>query len=135
MLSWLVKVICLLPRRCKGIPHTFSVYESDPIELWAVMRSFLNDRNGSFVNTFSRLPVRAHYVEYDLLSHSEQDQIINRAVEFVKHWVVTNDYSGDLELMELFMDPVSNDQIDDLLKNPPRELFPKSKCPFTVRLY
>jgi hypothetical protein len=127
MLGWLVKAVKLLPRRCKGIPHTFAVYESDPVELWATLRCFLNDRKGGFVTSCVRLPVRGHYLEYSLLSVSEKEMVINRMAMFVEFWSHNSSHSNEVDILELFKDPISSDEIDSLLTNPPKEFFPYSK--------
>jgi hypothetical protein len=127
MIGWLIKAVRLLPRRCKGVPHTFAVYESDPVELWATLRCFINDRNGGFVTAFVRLPVRAHYLDYVSLTTSEKEMVINRMVMFVDYWSSNSNNSEDLDILKLFQHPVDTDEIDAILCDPPKEYYPHSK--------
>jgi hypothetical protein len=127
MISWLIKTVLILPRRCKGVPHTYSVHESDPHALRAILRLFLNDRNGGFVSPTIRLPIRAFYVDYPLLCTEEREMIVNRVVAFVTHWILTTGKLEGSNWASLFKPPVDIDGIDTLIQDPPVDLLPISK--------
>jgi hypothetical protein len=84
MVSFLIKAIQDLHRRCKAVPFTVCHFPKDPIILGAIYRLFLND--GIFVSHKNRLPLRAYGLPYDDLTFGEQRSVVQRAHEFVIQW-------------------------------------------------
>jgi hypothetical protein len=127
MVGNLTKVILNLPQRCKGIAGQMKFFAEDTEEFKRTMKLFLDDKPGGFASSENRLPVRAYYVQFSLLSHDEQNMVMRRMVQFVHHWFHVVGKTCDEGWVDCFAEPIDYNELADMIMDPPAGFLPNGE--------